>query len=186
VKLRLGLMVVATMAAIGVTLTTGALPALANQNDQFNIVNSSGIPYFMTTNNDPLTPLFVNDGGACLCGTNFVNINGTKKSINGSSPEPVYEWEEYDDSLDLCWTYVASNGELWLKHCSAGNTNQLFWQTTSGHLVNVAASNASGVDFCVNAEHATNGPPNGDINVIACKSASQPGAFDQVWKAFAD
>src|ERR1700735_5827977 len=109
-------MAVAAMAAVGVTLAVGALPALASQNDEFNIVAPSGTAYFMTTNNDPLTPLYVTDGGACQCGTNFLNINGTKKSINGSSAEPVYEWEEYDDSLDLCWTYVASNGELWLKH----------------------------------------------------------------------
>lgn len=168
-------MAMTAVAAIGITVVTGALPAYANQTDSFNINPPNSLPYFMQDNHVPNAPLFVTTGGACICGAQFSNINGTTKSILGSSA-PVYEWKESGTSR--CWQDVG--GYLEMQLCSAGNTNQLFWRRTNTQMVNVAASNASGVLICVNATHATNGAP---INLIACKTTSQPGWWDQYWQA---
>lgn len=175
VKVRLGLMAMTAMTVIGITVATGALPAYANQTDSFNIVTPTGTPYFMQSNDNPTSPLFVTTGGGCLCGAQFSNINGTSKSILGTS-EPVYEWNE--SGTNRCWTYAS--GAVYMQTCSAGNTNQLFWRRTNTQMVNVAASNAAGVLTCVNATHATNSAP---INLMACKDKSQPGWWDQYWKA---
>ena len=135
-------MAMVSAAAIGATLATGALPALANQTDMFSIVAGDGKAYYMTTNNVPNYPLFVEYSG-CMCGTAFSNINGTTKSINGTN-EPVYEWQQ--PVANRCWTYMADDGNLETQPCIAGNTNQLFWQTPArpGQIINVAASNAKG------------------------------------------
>jgi hypothetical protein len=169
-------MAITAAVAIGFTVTTGAIPALANQTGGFYVNNGSS-DWFMFSNNVPNNPLQVNDGGGCACGTSFQNINGTKESILGANPQPVYEWEQ--GTTNRCWTYDASDDSYLIEdYCSAGDTDQLFWQTSSGQLVNVAAFNETGVSQCVNATHAEN---DADVNVIPCKSKSQPGGFDQYW-----
>jgi hypothetical protein len=182
VKLRFGLIAMASAAAFGITFATGALPAFANQTDTFYITNAANITMYMVSNNVPNAPLFVNDGGASDSGTDFSNINGKTVSILGSS-DPVYEWEEVGTTR--CWTYEAGNsGYLETQTCHAGATDQLFWQRTNGQLVNAAASNSGGVLFCVNAVHSpAPGGTDDPINVIACKSKTAPGGFDQYWGA---
>jgi len=171
-KIRLGLVAAASAAAIGATILTGALPAHAAQIDEFHIVNSGGTFYYILGPISPNLPLRVITGG----GTQFENVNGTTKSIDGSNPEPVFEWQELN--TNLCWTYEPSNLEVNLQSCTPNDTEQLFWQTTSGHFINVSASNSAGTGFCLNATHAVDGDP---INIIGCKSQSAPGGFDQFW-----
>jgi hypothetical protein len=174
-------MAIATVVAVGATLATGALPALANQTDQFNIINAAGIPMYMVSNNVPNAPLFVNDGGACACGTPFSNINGQTSYINGHA-EPVYEWQEV--GTNRCWTHMADDGYLETQTCNSSNTDQMFWQTTSGQFINVASSNEHGSHYCVNAVHSTSpGGTSDPINIIACKSRTASGGFDQYWTA---
>jgi hypothetical protein len=181
VKVRLGLMAMVSVAAIGASLATGASPALANQTDMFSVFNGK-LAYYMTTNNVPNKPLFVLTS-PCECGTSFSNINGTTKSINGPN-EPVYEWRQ--TRTNRCWTYMSNDhGYLETQPCIAGNTSQLFWQTLGHQFINVWASNIHGIDYCINASHATGvGGTSDFINVIACKSRTAPGGFDQYWSPF--
>jgi hypothetical protein len=167
---------------VGAVLLAGSVPAFANETETFYVINAAGTPMYMVSNNDPSTPLFVSDGGASETGTDFSDINGTKEPIDGGSPAPVYEWEELNSNR--CWEYDASDsGYLFMVTCSPGNANQLFWSRTNGQIVNVAASNAAGTLFCVNATHSISPGGTGEpINVIACKSKTASGGFDQYWK----
>ena len=170
-KIRPGLTATVSAAVIGAALVAGAAPAHANQSDEFHITDGSNI-YFLWA---PAAgdQLYIANGGG---GTTWQNVNGTTKSILGSNPEPVYEWQASGTSQ--CWTYDASNNDVDLQACTSGNTKQLFWQTTSDQFINVYASNAAGTHFCLNATHAENRAP---VNAIACKSKSAPGGFDQYW-----
>ena len=173
-KLRFSLMAVVSVIAIGATTAIGAGPALANQTDEFSIVNGAGKAYYMVTGSNPIIV-----EPAIMGGASFSNINGTQKSILGAS-EPVYEWQAYN--VTWCWTYDSGSGNLILQPCRAGDTTQLFWQPVDGQadrqFINVYASNTHGEYYCVNASHAASGA---DVNVIPCKSKSDPGGFDQYW-----
>jgi hypothetical protein len=167
-------MAMASAVAIGATVLTGSIPALAAQTNQYKVTNG-GTAYWMWAGAGGAMTVQIGGGG-----TLFTSLNGTTKSINGAS-EPVVEWKVASGMFDVgqCWTF-SPPFTLSLSACVAGKTSQLFWGTTSPshHFVNVAASNMTGVNYCVNATHAVNGDA---INVIGCKTASQPGSFDQVW-----
>jgi hypothetical protein len=154
--------------AIGTVLLAGTVPAFANQQAGFYIENTSGAKYWL-----------VNDGGIATVnqpiygGDTFENING--KTWDG---RPVYEWwdEAASPNVEECLTSEGSGATVKILPCKSGDEAQLWWQN-NGHLVNWATS-GSGSDQCLNADHATDGS---DVDVIACKTSSQPGYFDQDW-----
>jgi hypothetical protein len=170
VRTKLGLMAIASTAVIAAMVFTGAVPALANQTDQFHITNGN-TSYYMLSVNVPNQPLKVTTGG----GTAFSNVHGATWSYQGGS-RPVYEWEQ--GTTNRCWSYNSANGALVQNTCSAGNKNELFWINTPGQIINEAATLSKGADYCVNVTHAV---PGATINVIGCKSRSAPGGFDQYW-----
>lgn len=169
-RVKFGLMAISSAAVVVATVFTGAVPALANQTDQFHITNGN-TSYYMLSTNVPGQPLKVTTGG----GTEFSNVHGATWSYKGGS-RPVYEWEQ--GITNRCWAYNSTNGDLVQHTCSAGDKSELFWINTAGQIINEAATLSKGTDYCVNVTHAVIGAP---INVIGCKSRSAPGGFDQYW-----
>jgi hypothetical protein len=151
----------ASTIAIAASLLSVTAPAYANQLDSFYIVNSSGARYYLVDI----------DGYAAVSqpitgGDDFANINGSKWD-----GRPVYEWQDTDLTTQSYCLTVVSMETVQLLPCFDGDNAQLWWQTGE-HLINVSTG------YCMNADHASDGSR---VDVIACKTASQPGYFDQDW-----
>jgi hypothetical protein len=157
--------VVAVLAGAGVL--TGAAPAYASQIDTFYVTDLSGGQWWL-----------VNAGGIAEVnqpindGDDFTNINGTTWGSR-----PVYEWQDLNAS-NYCLTSEGAGGpSVRLMPCKAGDEDQLWWQTTAGQMLNWGAT-GSGSGECLNASHASDGSA---VDVIGCKTKTQPGWFDQYW-----
>jgi hypothetical protein len=151
----------------GTGVLAGTTSAYANQTVAFYITNLSGSQYWL-----------INAGGTAEVsqpvndGNDFTNIYGAKWGSR-----PVYEWQDLNAS-NLCLTSEGAGGAaVKLLGCQAGNKNQLWWQTTGGQLLNWGAT-GSGSGQCLNASHASDGS---QVDIIGCKTKSQPGWFDQYW-----
>ena len=158
----------ASALAIGTVLLAGTAPAYANQQVSFYVTSATGGTRYW---------LVPNSIGQVIISTPIIpaqwsNINGTTWINN----RPVYEWQN-TNGTGLCLTWEGAGIQTRVTPCQKGNTTQLWWQNNN-HLINVKATNQSTTNQCLNAEHLQIGSP---VNVIGCKSKSQPGWWDQVW-----
>ena len=163
----------ASTIAIGAAVLAAAAPAYANQTDAFYIRNSTGTGqrlFLITTDGLP-------EVDTVAIPPFWSNINGETWSVAGGS-RPVFEWQS-DAGAHWCLTSAGSGQPLIMQPCRAADNAELWWQTTNGQFVNVEATDDNNnVAQCMNADHFEIGSR---VDVLACKSKSQAGWWDQFW-----